>query len=96
MSVCYGYAAANPVLSGSDGELVSVQISVRPKKLEELLECLASLSFPVNPEIHHAVPTTVTFPAWASRLREVSEALKASGFDPHALQVRAMLEEIAV
>jgi len=95
MSVWHGYAAA-PVLSGSDGELVSVQVSVKPRELEDLLECLAALSFPVNPEIHHGVPTTVTFPAWESSLREVTEVLKAYGFDPRALHVRAMLEEIAV
>jgi len=95
MSVWHGYSAT-PVLGGSDGELISLQVSVKPRELEDLLECLASLSFPVNPEIHHGVPTTVSFPAWATRLREVSEALKASGFDPRALQVRTMLEEIAV
>ena len=95
MSVWHGRSAA-PVLSGSDGELVSVQVSVKPRELEELLECLASLSFPVNPELHHGVPTTVSFPAWGSQLNEVSRALKACGFDPQSLQVRAMLEEIAV
>ncbi len=94
MSVWHGNSPA-PVLCGSDGELVSVQVSVNPRELEDLLECLASLSFPVNPEIHHGVPTTVSFPAWGSQLGEVSRTVTASGFDPHALVVRAMLEQIA-
>jgi len=94
MSVWHGSSTA-PVLSGSDGELVSVQVSVKPRELEDLLECLASLSFPVNPEIHHGVPTTVSFPAWGSQLSDVSRTLTACGFDPRSLVVRAMLEEIA-
>lgn len=94
MSVWHGSGTA-PVLCGSDGELVSVQVSVKPRELEDLLECLASLSFPVNPEIHHGVPTTVSFPAWGSQLGEVRRAVTACGFDPHAVVVRAMLEEIA-
>jgi len=94
MSVWHGNSPA-PVLHGSDGELVSVQVSVKPRELEELLECLASLSFPVNPEIRHGIPTTVSFPAWGSQLEEVSRTVTACGFDPHALLVRAMLEQIA-
>ena len=86
---------ASPVLSGSDGELVSVRIGVDPRALEDLLECLSSVSFPVNPEIRHGIPTLVEFPAWGSRLYEVREALRSFGFESGAMQVQPMLAAIA-
>lgn len=86
---------ASPVLSGSDGELVSVRISVDPRALEDLLECLSSVSFPVNPEIRHGVPTLIEFPAWGARLYEVREALRSFGFEPGAMKVLPMLAAIA-
>ncbi len=86
---------ASPILSGSDGELVSVRVSVDPRALEDLLECLSTVSFPVNPEIRHGVPTTVEFPAWGSRLYEVRDALRAFGFESRAMQVLPMLAAIA-
>jgi hypothetical protein len=94
MSVWPGAAAPAPFLAGADGELVSVRISTDPRALEDLLECLSSLSFPINPEIFHGVPTVVAFPAWETRLFEVRSALRAYGFDPAAIQVCDMLEAI--
>jgi len=85
---------ASPVLSGSDGELVSVRVSVEPRALEDLLECLSSVSFPVNPEIRHGVPTVVEFPAWGARLYEVRDALRSFGFEASAMQVQPMLAAI--
>ena len=43
----------SPALRGSDGELVSVSVTVEPRDLEDLLEALAALDFPVNPQIYH-------------------------------------------
>lgn len=85
----------SPILSGSDGELVSVQVSVDPRALEDLLECLSSVSFPVNPEIRHGVPTLVNFPAWGSHLCEVRDALRSFGFDAASMVVLPMLAAIA-
>ncbi len=85
-----------PILTGIGGELTSVRVSVEPRALEDLLECLASLTFPVNPEIRHGVPTVVEFPAWLDRLSEVEVALNAGGFDQSALEARDMLATIAV
>lgn len=82
---------ASPILSGSDGELVSVRVTVDPRALEDLLECLSTVSFPVNPEIRHGVPTAVEFPAWGSRLYEVRDALRAFGFEAGTMQVMPML-----
>ena len=96
-------------LSGSSGALVSISIDVPARDLEDLLETLARLSFPVNPQIYHEAvmvyvypdgrqeteaATLVDFPAYASQLNEVREALTASGFDPGRLQVTDMLSAI--
>jgi hypothetical protein len=95
MSVWPGAVAPAPFLTGADGELISVRISTDPRALEDLLECLSSLSFPINPELFHGVPTVVEFPAWESKLFEVRSALRAYGFDPASLQIRDMLQAIS-
>jgi hypothetical protein len=96
-------------LSGSDGMLVSISISVAPRHLESLLDALARINFPVNPQIYHdaavvyryaggaedCVPVTlVEFPAYDNRLTEVARALEAYGFDPASMQVTRMLDHI--
>ena len=40
-------------LAHSQGQLVSVSIRVDPNGLESLLEALAQVSFPINPQIYH-------------------------------------------
>lgn len=94
MSVWQAVSSATS-LSGSEGELVSVRVSVEPRLLEELLECLASLAFPVNPEIFHGVPTTVEFPAWQARLFEVRDAVRAWGFHTNCIDVKRMADTIS-
>jgi hypothetical protein len=95
MSVWPECGTPSPALRGTEGELVSLRISVEPRLLEQALEVLARLGFPINPQIYHdAVTTVVEFPAWAGRLSEVREALRRNGFDPGALTVRGMLEDI--
>ena len=42
-----------PSLSTAEGALVSVSIHVEPHCLESLLEALALVSFPINPQIYH-------------------------------------------
>ena len=99
----------SPTLSGTEGELVSVSISVEPRALERLLDTLATLDFPVNPQLFHSAaiarihpdgheelePTTlVEFPAYANRLEQIREALHARGLDPASVWARSMLEEI--
>jgi len=98
-----------PSLSGSEGDLVSLSISVDPRRLECLLEALAQIGFPINPQIYHdalmvcvypdqhqetEAVTLVEFPAYAGRIEEVRRALKANAFDPAALQATSMLDEI--
>jgi len=98
-----------PLLSGSKGALVSVSINVDPRHLESLLEALAQVSFPINPQIYHdalmvyryadereesEATTLVEFPAYAAQIEETQHALEAYGFDPGTMQVTTMLEEI--
>lgn len=99
----------SPSLAGPEGELVSVRISIEPRLLEKLLESLASLEFPINPQIYHNAvmvyvypdgrkviepTTTVEFPAYAGRLAEVRAALRQGGFDPALLSAKNMLADI--
>jgi len=85
----------NPSLRGTEGELVSVRIAVEPRLLERLLDVLAELSFPINPQLYHGAPATVVeFPAWAGRVREIELALTRSGFDRGCLGVKDMMEAI--
>lgn len=96
-------------LYGAEGELVSVRITVDPHRLEELLDVLAWLDFPINPQLYHdpAViergpdgarvvrpATMVEFPAWAGRLPALQEALSPAGFGPACLTATGMLEAI--
>jgi hypothetical protein len=100
---------AGPLLSGSKGALVSVSINVDPRHLESLLEALAQISFPINPQIYHdalivyryadereerEATTLVEFPAYAGQIAEAQGALQAYGFDPATMQVTTMLDEI--
>ena len=96
-------------LSTSEGQLVSVSIRVNPGELESLLEALAKVSFPINPQIYHDAAvvyrfpddreetesaTLVEFPAYEARLNEVRTALESYGFEPGSMLVIAMLDEI--
>ncbi len=98
-----------PALCGREGALVSVSISVDPRHLESLLEALASLHFPINPQIYHdaalvyrypdfheeaEATTLVEFPAYEAQLADVRGGVEAYGFDLANLHVSAMLDDI--
>jgi hypothetical protein len=89
------FLGGHPSLVGTEGELVSVSIAVEPQLLERLLESLAALPFPLNPQICHLDPVTnVEFPAYAGRLVEIIGALRDKGFDPASVRAKNMLEQI--
>ena len=109
MSVWSGAEAASPSLSTGEGDLVSISINVEPRNLESLLEALAQLDFPINPEIYHDAAlvylfpngreesqsaTLVEFPAYRDQLPQVRAALAAYGFDPSIAYVAAMIDAI--
>jgi hypothetical protein len=96
-------------LQGSDGELVSVRITSEPRRLEQLLDALARLDFPINPQLYHDAATVclspngarrvhpatiVEFPAWAGWLPAVRKALVRGGFEESCLSARGMLEDL--
>ena len=102
-------ATHSPALHGSEGELVSISVTVEPRDLEELLEALAALDFPINPQIYHdasvvyvsrdgsqnAEPATIVeFPAYAERLTKIRAVLESRGLKAGAVSVNPMLAEI--
>ena len=85
-----------PALSSAEGELVLARIAVDPRLLEELLEALAELDFPVNPQIYHSSPQAVVeFPAYTSRLAEAQDILEKNGFERAMLRVVPVLDSTA-
>jgi len=109
MSVWSNVMTPNAPLAGAEGALVTVSVAVEPPRLEQLLDALAHLEFPINPQIYHdavqvycfaddheeAEPTTlVEFPAYESRLPEIRAALDAYGFPLDCVQATAMLEDL--
>lgn len=81
-----------PPLFGSEGELVLLRINVEPRLLEDLLDALAHLDFPVNPELcHRSAQVVVEFPAYEGKIDEVRGILRAYRFDPEALEKTRIL-----
>jgi hypothetical protein len=94
VSVRTNSGSSTRFLAGKEGELIQVRISTDPRTLEDLLDCLAGLPFPVNPQLYHGVPTDVEFPAYEGQLPQVSQALRLYGFDPSAMCVSSMVQAI--
>jgi len=83
---------SEPALFGREGELISLSIATEPRLLEELLEALASLDFPVNPQLYHrAAEVRVEFPAYSQQVEQVRETLLREGFDAGNLAVAPAL-----
>jgi len=75
-------------LFGREGELISLSVATEPKHLEDLLEALASLDFPVNPQLYHRpAEVLVEFPAYSSQVEQVREALLRQGLACGGIQV---------
>jgi hypothetical protein len=96
MSVWSTTVPATLPLVGAEGALVSVSIAVEPPRLEALLDALAHLDFPINPQIYHAAGpcTSVEFPAYEKRLPEIRACLEACGFPVKSVTATAMLDSI--
>ncbi len=80
-----------PALVTPEGTLVSVRVSVEPWLLEEVLDALARMPFPINPEIFHGDPIQVVFPAYEPQVRQVRDTLAACGFSRKSIQYQKML-----
>ena len=109
MSVWPKTLPVTPSLSTAEGALVSVSVHVEPHCLESLLDALALVSFPINPQIYHDAAlvyryadghdetesiTLVEFPAYEGRLDEVRRAVQAYGFQSDCIHAIGMLDEI--
>jgi hypothetical protein len=87
-------------LWGTEGALVSISISVEPHRLEALLDALAHLGFPINPQIHRDIgpaahpATMIEFPAYEGRLPEIRGLIENCGFPAKSMTAKAMLESI--
>jgi hypothetical protein len=93
MSSPASFQGAAPALFGQEGELVTLRVAVEPRLLEDLLEALARLAFPVNPQLYHRPAiVTVEFPAYAARVDEVRDMLAQHGFSPASLEISKGLE----
>ena len=88
-------SAVSPVLAGPEGELLLVRIRIPAAQLERLLDSLAVMPFPINPELQHGYPlSTVEFPAYASRAIEVRRLLDSAGLRGVDLAMSPMLAEL--
>lgn len=83
------------MLSGNEGELVSVSVEVDSRSLESLLETLSRVTFSINPQIYNGPITTVEFPAYEGRLDEVRRTLAGSGFNAAKVRSVRMIEKLA-
>ena len=84
---------AAPALFGQEGELVLLRVAVEPRLLEDLLEALAGLAFPVNPQLYHRpAHVTVEFPAYSARVEEVRQILLWHGFSAASLETASGLK----
>jgi len=81
-------SAPEAALFGLEGELISLSIATEPKHLEDLLEALALLDFPVNPQLYHRpAEVLVEFPAYSTQVEKVRGALVRQGFASDGIQV---------
>jgi hypothetical protein len=81
-------------LFGREGELISLSIATEPRLLEGLLEALATLDFPVNPQLYHrAAEVRVEFPAYSLQIDKVRDALRREGFDSENLAISRALSQ---
>jgi hypothetical protein len=101
--------ATESSLASDEGVLVSIAIRVEPRRLEALLEALAQVAFPINPQIYHEaeiefcdgngrqaseVTTLVEFPAYLARIEDVFLALEHNGFRRRDVLVASMLQQL--
>ena len=84
-----------PSLSGAEGELLAVRIEVPSRQLEKLLEVLAAVPFPINPELRHGSPlTTVEFPAYSGQMEEITSAVRRAGGQGLRIKARKCWPEL--
>ncbi|MGA3027296.1 MAG: hypothetical protein ABSF98_21260 [Bryobacteraceae bacterium] len=90
--------SASPIhgsIRGREGDLVSVRILTDPRRLEDLLEALATAEFPVNPQLYHQLSRVVVeFPAYACQIDPLRRLVSANGFEDDAIRIRGPLDPV--
>ena len=109
MRACLSAVSTGPSLAGTEGDLLTVSVTVEPSRLEELLDALAQLDFPINPQIYHDAElvyrfadehdetqraTLVEFPAYEAHLAEITAVLETCGFPSDSVVATAMLDDM--
>ena len=81
-------AATGPVILGANPGEVLVRFSVEPRSLEDVLDTLAGLDFPVNPNIlHHTAIVSVEFLSALCDVNKIESALAMFGPSAGPLEV---------
>ncbi len=79
-------------LRGAEGDLMLIRIAADARHLEDVLEAVAELPFPVNPEIHHgAHQSHVEFPAYSKWVPEIRSILESQGLSREVVEVDTIL-----
>jgi hypothetical protein len=74
-------------------ELSSVTISIAPRDIERLLDALAQLPHPINPDLRYEEWLThVDFPAWNSWVDDLRQLLEKEGFHGARLRCRPAID----
>jgi hypothetical protein len=72
-----------------------VRILTDPRRLEDLLEALATVEFPVNPQLYHNLSRVlVEFPAYACQIDRLKRLVSANGFEEDAMRIRGPLDPV--
>jgi hypothetical protein len=100
---------SGPSLNSVEGVLISISITVDACDLEALLDSLAQLDYPINPQIYHRAAavyryadgkeeakatTIVEFPAYAGWLPGIRRIVESYGFSPTCVHSAPMLDEL--
>ncbi|HTP87001.1 MAG TPA: hypothetical protein VMJ34_08635 [Bryobacteraceae bacterium] len=82
-------------IRGTEGDLVSVRIAIDPRRLEDLLETLATAEFPVNPQLYHQHRRVVVeFPAYGTQVERIRHLLAGGGFEAASMRVCGPLDPV--
>jgi hypothetical protein len=84
-------------LTGRDGELILLRITVEPRLLERLLETLAETSYHINPQVfpNSAQGARVEFPAYQGWVTPIEASLRRGGLRPVEFEATRMISQLA-
>jgi hypothetical protein len=79
--------ATRLIYASQIGDLLRIAITIPPRDVERLLDSLANLQFPINPDLKYEEwQTTVEFPGYREWLPDLRGMLARDRFDDARLQ----------